>query len=406
MLTFISSAGAADYAQAGALAVNGNWEVSVVFNNTVSPGSVADISNYFFPPHEQVQIDNIRYQPLDNAVVLTVSGLATNSPNSLTVSNIKDTAGATLPPATLSFTTKPISWTAVGGQQFGFAPDAVAVGDTGFDLISGGVLMHNSNYDESTFAYETLTGDFDRKVRVAFQEPSSTDAIAGLMVRETLDAERPAPADSSDPAQAFSRYFQVQVAPSALAYQDEFDQPANDYGVTVRRFLGGSSLGYSETLTTDTNAPAYPNAWLRLKRVGQTFYAFRGTDGTNWVSLGTFSFPASDDGGNQMPPFGNNVFVGPNYTPETANIPPSTGERRAFMAQFRDYGLASGDVPVGYNHLSIVKDGNQVELSWSGPGTLQSSTNLNSTVWADLGSSFPIRVTADKKAQFFRVRIP
>ncbi|HEV8542886.1 MAG TPA: hypothetical protein VGR78_10885, partial [Verrucomicrobiae bacterium] len=165
-------------------------------------------------------------------------------------------------------------------------------------------------------------------------------------------------------------------------------------------------LGYSETLTTDTNAPAYPNAWLRLKRVGQTFYAFRGTDGTNWVSLGTFSFPASDDGGNQMPPFGNNVFVGPNYTPETANIPPSTGERRAFMAQFRDYGLASGDVPVGDNHLSIVKDGNQVELSWSGPGTLQSSTNLNSTVWADLGSSFPIRVTADKKAQFFRVRIP
>src|SRR4051812_8978470 len=100
------------------------------------------------------------------------------------------------------------------------------------------------------------------------------------MGRGSVDEGKTPPFDLSDPAQSFSRYLQVLVTPSTLGYQDEFDQAANQFQVTIRRTLGGPELfGYSETIRSDTNAPAYPNAWLRLKRVGENFYAFRGADG-------------------------------------------------------------------------------------------------------------------------------
>ncbi|HTG43109.1 MAG TPA: hypothetical protein VK633_01135, partial [Verrucomicrobiae bacterium] len=212
-----SSIGAADYAQAGALAKNEKSEIGIVFDATVSLSSALSTANYLLP--EKVLIEGLRTESLNNSVILTVSGLASNVTSFVTLTNVQSTTGTTLPPLALSFTTKPMSWAAVGGQELGFVSDAIAVGETGFDLISGGVEMW-STYDESTFAYERINGNFDKRVRILSQEPSSEEARAGLMVREALDEGKPRPADPTNPAEAFSRYLQVQVNPVKTAYTD------------------------------------------------------------------------------------------------------------------------------------------------------------------------------------------
>lgn len=390
---------AADYAKAGALAKGDAWEISVIFTNTVQRALAQD--NYILPTG--VELSDIRDYALDNSVVLVVSGLVTNSAYTITLTNIQSTAGATLPALPLSFNAKGMSWAAVGIQELGFTAQALAAGDDGFDLISGGSEM-SSQYDESTFAYETIAGNFDKRVRVDFQEGSSQEAKAGLMVREALDELKPRPLDPSDPAEAFSRYLQIQVNPVTTAFTDFQGNPVpgrDQYQISFRSLPGGGA----DSPPTDTNAPAYPNAWVRLKRVGQTFHVFRGSDGTNWVREGTFTFPTTDSDGNPVPPIENTLYVGPNYSPEVANIPTSTGERRAFLARFREYSNASGEVNIEPPQISIKQSGTQVEVSWS-TGTLEGTTNITSTTWSALGTVSPLKITPDKRYQFYRARNP
>lgn len=406
---WIVCASGADYAQVGALAKTGRWEIGVSFDSSVNRSTALSVNNYILPAG--AQIEGLRQEALNNSVVLTVSGLSTNSTYTLTVTNVQNTSGSTLPVAALPFTTKPMSWAAVGGQEFGFEPNAVAVGDDGFDLISGGVEMWNI-YDEATFAYEQISGDFDKRVRVVSQESSSEEARAGLMVREALDEGRPRPADPTNPAEAFSRYIQVQVNPTNTAYTDFSGNAVpgrNQHQVNVRFYTGGignpNFQGTENPTLTDNAPPTHPNAWLRLKRVGQTFHVFRSSEGTNWVRLGSYTFPKTDADGNAVPPFSNTAFVGPNYSPETGNIPESSGARRAFIARFRDYSNATGDVNVDPPQLSIARTGNQVEITWN-TGTLQGATNIVGDNWTDLGTASPLKLTPDKRTQFFRARNP
>jgi hypothetical protein len=303
---------------------------------------------------------------------------------------------------------KDMGWATVGGNEPGFTRDAVAVGDTGFDLISGGIQMRDY-YDESAFAFEKITGNFDRKVRVAMQENSSFEARAGLMVREVLDENRPRPGDTENPDEAFSRFIQLHVNPVLTAYTDG-GQPveaANQHEAIARFYTGGigsPTFEPTEILAISNNvAPPYPNAWLRIRRVGSTFTLFRGADGTNWTQLGAYTFPATDARG----PLGSTLCVGPNFSPETGNIPLSSNARRAFLAQFRDYGSAGPSVPSDPPTLTIRRvENNQVEIAWDGGGTLQTSTTLRPNSWtAAPGAVSPFRAPASPQYRFYRVQL-
>ncbi len=389
----------ADYAKAGVLAKGDAWEISVIYSNTVQRAISQD--NYILP--EGVELTDIRDYALDNAVVLVATGLATNSAYTITLTNVQSTSGATLSALPLSFTAGGMSWAAIGVQELGFQAQALAGGTNSFDLISGGSEMFNQ-YDESTFVYEAITGDFDKRVRIEFQEGSSQDARAGLMIREAVDELKPRPLDPSDPAEAFSRYLQIHATPVTTAFTDFKGNPVpgrNQFQINFRSLPGGAT----DSPPADTNAPAYPNAWVRVKRVGQTFHVFRGSDGTNWVRQGTFTFPTTDLDGNAVAPISNRLYVGPNYCPELSNIPTSTGERRAFLAKFQDYSNASGEVDIEPPKISITQSGSQVEVSWTA-GTLEGTTNIASGAWTALGTVSPIKITADKRYQFYRARNP
>lgn len=407
LIAFIALAGmqtglvAAEYAQAGALAKDGRWELSVIYDNTVKLATALSPENYLLP--SEAQLEDLRSQTLNNSVILVISGLATNSVYNVTLTNIQTSGGTVLQDLKLAFTTKNMSWATVGSQELGFSAEAISAGEGGFDLVSGAGEM-GGTYDESTFAYEEITGDFDKRVRVASQEASSIEARAGLMVREVLDEKKARPIDPANPEEAFSRYLQIHVNPVGTAFTEFDGTPVpgrNLYQINFRPLPGG----VTEQPLADTNAPAYPNAWMRLKRVGQTFFVFRGTDGTNWVRLGTFTFPTTDLDGNPVPAFARTVYVGPNYSPELANIPLSTGVRREFVASFRDYSNASGDVVVEEPAIAITRNGPQVEISWTA-GTLQGATNLLGNSWVDLGTASPLKLTPDKRYQFFRARNP
>ena len=395
----------AEITEAGALAKNGKWEVSVDFPADVARNSIVQIANYSLPGAATAVIEGIRYVALNNAAVLTVSGLVTNDLYSVKVENLSDTTGEALPDVTVSFAARAMSWAAIGAQELGFTADAVSVGETGFDLISGGSEMW-STYDESTFAYERVTGNFDKKVRVHSQEGSSAEARAGLMVREALDEGRSRPLDPTNPVQAFSRYLQVHVNPVTTAFGD----PGNNlYQINIRYFTGGiGSTNFDATehpVITNNVAPPYTNAWVRLRRVGDIFEVFRGNNGATWTSLGAFSFPTNDANGTVLPKFANTAYVGPNYAPEVANIPESSGQQRSFLAQFREY----GDTGILLQPtLTIAHAGAELRVEWDGGGTLQSNTNLAANVWTDLQGTSPmlIPLPALKKQGYFRVRVP
>ena len=395
---------AAERTLAGALAKDGRWEVSIDFPAEVARSSIVQVGNYSFPNADYISIQRIRYVPLDNAIILTVTGLVTNDLYSVKIENLYDLKGEPLPDVTESFSARAMSWVAVGGQELLYAYDTVSVGGSGFDLISGGSEMRDI-YDESTFVFERVEGNFDKKVRVSLQEASSAAARAGLMVREALDEFRRRPADPTNPEEGFSRYMQVHVNPISTALGAAAN---NQHEINIRYFtggLGGTNLEATVSLPITNNAaPAYTNAWLRLRRVGDTFEAFRGDDGITWTSLGAMTFPTNDASGAPIPEFPYIAYIGVNYAPEIGNIPASSGKRRAFMAQFREYGNVPSIVePI----LSITRIGTAVRIDWEGEGILQSNTNLNTLDWRDLPDRSPVAVPLerDKSQEYFRLRV-
>ncbi len=133
--------------------------------------------------------------------------------------------------------------------------------------------------DGFNFLYETKTGDFDVVVRQKSITHSSQWAKGGLMVRETLEP--------------FSRNWNVVNTPLA---SDGIMAPDNSgYGSSAvecntRNITGGDSAGWD----SNRGAPsAYPNAWVRLTRVGDVLKALH-LDG--WQELDATSQPGSEHG--------------------------------------------------------------------------------------------------------------
>ena len=371
---------AQDYATAGALQHDGQWEIGVHLKEQVATTGAQMDSRYTV---QGANVRFIRYEPLSHSVVLGISA----RPASIQLNGFTTTNGTQLPSLTLPLAETKQSWTVTGSNELGFHNQAIALGNDRFDLISGASQLYN-RYDEAVFLHETIQGDFAIQVRVVDQENSTPFAKAGLMMREALDTGRPRPADSSDPSQAFSRYLSAQVNPA---------EGNNQHEVAFRPYLGGIDSPNDPTEFSWFNpAPAYSNAWLRLTRTGNTIKAEQGNDGQTWTSLGEYTLPA--------PPLGNSLYVGMFYSPEIGNIPPQSGARREFMAQFADYKRTGGSNPTEQITLAIQKVGTQIEVSWNGSGTLESTTALVSPNWQTVTSTSPHRTTPEG-ARFYRVRV-
>jgi hypothetical protein len=285
----------------------------------------------------------------------------------------------------------------------------VAVGTDGFDIYSDGFTEWN-NYDESTFAYEQITGDFDKKVRVEYQDLSSEWARAGLVMREVTNFGVDAVAQTGDPSGTQSnatgtppypgnagRYQKIHVNPVGPTLTGPGTGGNQAWEGNRRLDVGGPS---SSALTGANSIPKYPDAWCRLQRKGQTFTIFRSDDGVTWVNLGSTTWPdAADPSSKPMP---DTVYVGPEYSPENGNIT-NDSDRGEFLAQFREYGdtFSTSGAPT----LSWTFSSGALTLTYQN-GKLQSTAKVGSGVsWADVTgatSPYPVNTKAGT-VQFYRV---
>jgi hypothetical protein len=325
----------------------GPMQVVVVFNENVDPVTATATANYTIPgatvtaatvitglpsPSEPYLLDNPTGNPsgrvFDNqAVLLTVTGLPTAA-TSITVRNVKNAGGTTMAERTVNFTPSGYTWSETGTLGTREPGVVIPIDDDGFDIFSSGDTQW-ADYDETTFVYKQLTGDFDFKARLEFQDTSSVWARAGIMVRETLDIGKTNPADDeTDPNLVFSRYMDVHANPARsyveVAGQTGFRAGNNQFESHYRPTPG------AQTQSSSSGTPRYPNAWLRVTRVGQEFTSYRSDDGETWEQMAVRNFET--DGTAPMP---DTLFVGPSYSPETGNIGETAQRTKLYLMQIR-----------------------------------------------------------------------
>jgi hypothetical protein len=262
--------------------------------------------------------------PNGSSVKLEVSGLTGDS-YLLIVSGVRDLSNN-------------VAETAAEGTVWGVNPhnvgSAVYVGNS-FSCAEGVVLSRAGgtdiwgSADGFHFAYQEREGDFDIQMQIARMVFVVDGTRGGLMVRESLDAN--------------SRNFFIGT------YSEQ--SSSNRWLASRRAITGGSTaLAGPQDLSFQIRASgfAFPNAWFRLVREGETFTGFRSTNGENWVQLGE-PFTISQ----------SRVYVGLATLGRGGNTNPEVHTTIEF--------LNFGDVPeldVTVPQLRARRDGTSIALSW------------------------------------------
>ncbi len=127
----------------------------------------------------------------------------------------------------------------------------VLVDGASYDVQAGGSDIQGAS-DQFRFSYTELTGNFDMKVRVNSLSAADMWSKAGIMVRKTLDAD--------------ARNIYVLSSPTK-------------YRMTYRVNPG------DVTTAVGDGTPNFPDNWLRMQRVGNTYTGYFSTDGVTWTEI-------------------------------------------------------------------------------------------------------------------------
>ena len=366
------------------LGTNGtSFDVGVSFSLLPDAAAATNPANYSIPGGTITGATLFTNSP---DVVLQVTGLAVGSNYTVSVSNLKDLVGNAVSGTNVAFTVSKMRWGVVGADQLRLGNGVVPVAPNGFDVYSDGIAEWGT-YDETTFVYEQVTGDFDKKLRVEYQDPSSQWARAGLIARDVTNFGVDQNTQSGGAA---GRYQKVHVNPVTTV----MGTAGNDLWEVNRRLQTGGATTAATIANGANSNPKYPNAWCRLQRQGQTFTMYRSDDGVNWIQLGQTT--ASDWGAST--PMPSTLYVGPEYSPENGNIPQSL--QNVFLAKFRDY----GDVTAGTPPPVVTVQRTQTGLTITYSGTLQSADSVMGP-WTNVtGATSPYNVTPTVPARFYRVQ--
>ena len=347
-------------------------QVTVVFFNPVDPVTGATPGNYTFSAGITVtgasmmtglpaaSAVGVAENPapagraVDNqCVVLTVTGLAADATASVMIHDVKDTGGNTLPTTTVSFKDSGYTWAESGTPAL--PGKVIAVGTNGFDIFSAGSAQWAS-YDEVVIVYKPITGDFDFKARIEFQDFSSAWARAGVMARENLNVGENAATQTGNltatppKVPTASRYADIHGNPvqdfnrsAAWVPGNPILEPANYLWESHYRdggTLQGAANGTDSTIdgsTTPNGPPPYPNAWVRIARTGDELHTYRGSDGQTWDegAIRAADLWVDPADGTTPKPLNALMYVGPSYSPEIGNIYPTDGKNRMFLYQVR-----------------------------------------------------------------------
>ena len=147
----------------------------------------------------------------------------------------------------------------------------VTVTGGGFDITAGGADIWGVK-DEFHFVYIQKTGDFDLAARVESLTATHLYTKAGLMAREDLTPG--------------SKHIYFQLFP------DNKPRNKNNGGFEYqyRQQTGGEMKAiYPARFDGTPDFPVtFPDTWIRLKRTGNKFTGYTGTDGKSWKEYASF----------------------------------------------------------------------------------------------------------------------
>jgi hypothetical protein len=372
-------------------------DIGIGFDERINDTAAGVAGNYSI---SQGTLSSFTYYPKSQSALLKVTGLAAGGSTTVTVRNVADLKGNAISsvevPVSVSTT---LRWGVVGAAELGIAGNyVVPLSAEDFDVYSNGIGEWGT-HDEATFVYEEITGDFDKKAQVTFQENSSQWARAGIIVRDVTNfgvnnATQTGSAGPPVVPGVAGRYQKVHVNPSGITLTGP-GTAGNNMWEGNRRLLTG---GITSTAGGGGGPLDYPNCWVRLQRAGQTFTIYRSTDGENWTQLGATTWPTdAGDAGAVMP---DKLFVGPEFSPENGNVT-NIPDRGTFLAQIRNYGDTSSTSELG--PLDIEISGANVTISWPQSGTLQSADTIGGS-WNNVqGAASPFTVQPTAASKFYRL---
>ncbi len=264
--------------------------ITLVFTEAVETASATSLANY--QVSGGVTLASAILAADNKTVSLTATApLSFGTTYTVTVSGVKDraaTANVMPAPASVSFAAVEYIPVNIGGAT---GPNQTVYGAGGFNVTASGQDIAGTS-DQFRFDYQQRTGDFDVRVRVQNLSAFDMWTKAGLMARDTLDAN--------------ARFVGAFATPSlAGAFQ------------LARATVNGAAA------QTGFGPVNYPNTWLRVRRVGSTFTTFVSADGQAWQTLGSVSLA-----------LGNSIYFGT----AVASHSPS----QSVTAQFRDIGTVTG----------------------------------------------------------------
>ncbi|MCX6883401.1 MAG: Ig-like domain-containing protein, partial [Verrucomicrobia bacterium] len=376
---------------------NGGVQIRVDFDEDVNAASALAPASYSLSKGSISSVSLVGAR----GVILQTTGLSVGDSFVLTLTGVKDLFGNSVT-GSINGKVSTLSWVEIGGREWkNTAPDVVQIGANDFDLYSGGNGFW-SNYDEGTFLYEEVTGDFNRQVRVEYQDASSHWARCGLMVRVATDegttrAQAQEIVDGAPGPKAMSQYQQLFLDPTT-----KWDgSGANNGHETNRRTEPGAQTGSSQNNFGGT-APPYPNAWIRMERKGDVLSYYKGINGVDWDFVGSIKISGPDS--SFTPEMPAKVLVGMIYCPEIGNN--GAAGQKTYMAKFRSYSDGASAPPADPAKLTVSSADGKVSVSWTPTGgTLQSSSAVGAgAVWTDVGAGNPASITPSSATLFLRVK--
>jgi regulation of enolase protein 1 (concanavalin A-like superfamily) len=196
--------------------------------------------------------------------LVTVSGLVESTTYHFRVVSVDEAGNAAASPDA-TFTTAPGSglpaqWlnADVGGVSVAGSADY----DGGVFTVTGSGVDIWDAADSFHFVHASMQGDGEITARVTSMENTDPWALAGVMIREDLTSN--------------SKHVMAAVTPS------------NGTGLTWRSATGGQS-------NYDGAGSGSTPEWVRVERRGNTFTAYRSSDGSNWVVIRSVSVNMGQD---------------------------------------------------------------------------------------------------------------
>jgi len=386
---------------------NGNQDpirfiVDVTFNEWMDTATANNILNYtvagatvtsatLASNHRTVELDLNQMPTLP--LNITVNGIKDLSGNSIAANST-----APINPVLLTFTDIGTPGNAASFGTVGVNPaypSSIWIEATNGFLVSAEGSDIFGVADGFNFGWESKTNDFDVAVRVVSNGHTANAAKAGLMVREDLTAGSRNWSVVNDPASA-----------DGIQAPDNSGFGANNIEANMRATNNVGTISWKTN--TSTTIPAYPNAWVRIKRTGNVLIGYSSSNMVDWLPLGAYDTTTNANGA--LP---SAVYVGICTTAHNndslTNAVPPPPFKYYNTADYADYN--SSFVAVNRARLSTTISGTNVIVTWTpAGGHLESSPALSGpgVNWQSLGTSNPatVPIVPGTASQFLRVVTP